>query len=53
MGWTTKVEFLAGAMMKFFLFTTASRPALESTHPPIQCVPGALYPWGKVPGAWS
>jgi hypothetical protein len=25
-----------------FLFTTASRPALEPTQPPIQWVPGAL-----------
>jgi hypothetical protein len=26
------------------LFVTASRPALGSIHPPIQCVPGALSP---------
>jgi hypothetical protein len=26
-----------------FLFTTASRTALESTHPPIQWVPVALF----------
>jgi hypothetical protein len=28
--------------LKIFLFTTASRPALETTQPPIQWVPGAL-----------
>jgi hypothetical protein len=33
-----------------FLFTTASRPALVPTEPPIQCVPGALYLWVKRPG---
>jgi len=28
MGWTARVQFPAGAVMGFFLFTTASRPAL-------------------------
>jgi hypothetical protein len=30
---------------KIFLFSTASRPTLGPTQPPIQCVPGAHY-WG-------
>jgi hypothetical protein len=33
-----------------FLFTTASRTALEPTQPPIQCVPGALSLELKRPG---
>jgi hypothetical protein len=33
-----------------FLFTTASRPALGSTQPPIQWVPGALSLEVKRPG---
>jgi hypothetical protein len=33
-----------------FLFTTASRPALEPTQPPIQWVPGALSLEVKRPG---
>jgi hypothetical protein len=33
-----------------FLFSTSSRPALESTQPPIQYVSGNLS-WGKVAGA--
>jgi hypothetical protein len=32
---------------KYFLFATASRPALEPTQPPIQWVSGALSP-GKI-----
>jgi hypothetical protein len=35
-----RVRFSAGAGK--FLFTTASRPALRPTQPPIQWVPGAL-----------
>jgi len=31
-----------------FFYFTASGPALESTQPPIQWVPGALSPGGKV-----
>jgi hypothetical protein len=27
---------------RFFLFFTASRPALGPAEPPIQCIPGAL-----------
>jgi hypothetical protein len=33
-----------------FLFTTASRPALDPTEPPIQWVPGALPLRLKRPG---
>ena len=33
-------------------FYKNSRPALGSTHPPIQCVPG-FFPGGKTVGAWS
>jgi hypothetical protein len=35
--------------VKNFLFSTSSRPALWSTHPPIQWVPGALSSWIKPP----
>jgi len=34
----TRVHFPAGAMMGFFLFAIASRPALGLTEPPIQWV---------------
>jgi hypothetical protein len=34
-----------------FLFTTASRTALESTHPPIQWVQGGSFLGGKAAGA--
>jgi hypothetical protein len=36
--------------VKNFLFSMSSRPALESTQPPIQWVPGALSPWVERPG---
>jgi hypothetical protein len=39
-----------GAMMGFFLFDTASRPALGPTQPPIRSVPGVLTPEVKRPG---
>jgi len=35
-GWTTGVQFSAGALMGIFLFTTASRPPLGNIQPPIQ-----------------
>jgi hypothetical protein len=35
--------------VKNFLFSTSSRPALGSTQPPIQWVPGALSPRVKRP----
>jgi hypothetical protein len=37
-------------MMGFFLFATASRPALGLTQPPIQWVRGALFLGVKQPG---
>jgi hypothetical protein len=36
-----------------FLYTTASRPALGCTQPPIQWVSGALSLGGKAAGVWS
>jgi hypothetical protein len=47
-GWTTGVRFPAEAI-DFFLYSTSSRPALELTQPPIQCVPSALSPGVKRP----
>jgi hypothetical protein len=37
------LEDLAGKM-RYFLFATASRPALGATQPPVQWVPGSLPP---------
>jgi hypothetical protein len=45
----TGVQFLAGAMMVYFLVTTTSGLALGFTQPPIQWVPGALSPGVKRP----
>jgi hypothetical protein len=39
MSWTTGVQSPAGPTMGFFLFSTASRPVLEPTQPPIQWIP--------------
>jgi hypothetical protein len=39
------------ARVHFILFSLVSRQALGPTQPPIQCVPGALYPWVKRPGS--
>jgi hypothetical protein len=36
---------------RIFIFSTASRPALGPTQPPIQLVPGASFPGGKETGA--
>jgi len=36
MGWATCIQFPAGGIMTFFLLTTASRPVLGPTQPPIQ-----------------
>jgi hypothetical protein len=42
-GWTIGVlGFDSQRGLGIFLFTTASRPALEPAQPPIQWVPGAL-----------
>jgi len=46
-GWMAGVHFPAGAMMGFLLVTTASRPTLGPTQPPIQRVPLALTPGVK------
>jgi hypothetical protein len=35
--------FKSGLELGIFLLTTASRPTLEPTQPPIQWVPGALF----------
>jgi hypothetical protein len=39
--------------VKNFLFSTSSKPALGSTQPPIQWVPGSLSPEVKQPGRES
>jgi hypothetical protein len=36
--------------VKNFLFSTSSRPALESTQPPLQWVPEPYFPGVKRPG---
>jgi len=36
------VHFPAGALKRFFLFITMSKPALRPTQPPVQRVPGVL-----------
>jgi hypothetical protein len=41
MGWMIGVSS-SGRVWDIFLFTTASRPALGPTQPPIQLVPGAF-----------
>jgi hypothetical protein len=51
MGWTIGVlGFDSWWGLGIFLFTTASRTALEPTLPPIQWVPGALSLGVKRPG---
>jgi hypothetical protein len=50
-GWTIGVlGFDSQLGLGIFLFTTASRTALEPTQPPIQWVPGALSLGVKRPG---
>jgi hypothetical protein len=48
-GYEQGSEFESGRV-KNFLFSTSSRPALGSTQPPIQWVPGTLSPGLKRPG---
>jgi hypothetical protein len=51
MGWTIEVRgFDSRQELGIFLFTTASRPVLGPTQPPIQWVPGALPLIVKRPG---
>jgi hypothetical protein len=45
----SRVRFPTG--LGIFLFTTASRTALDATQPPIQWVPGALSLGVKRPGS--
>jgi hypothetical protein len=47
MGWTTVIQFPAGTVRGFFLFSTSYKPVLGPTQPPIQCVLGVLTPGGK------
>jgi hypothetical protein len=49
----TAVEFLAGAMMGLFLFTTASRPVLGHIQALIQWARGGCFLGGKTAGASS
>jgi len=46
MGWMTRFQFPAEAMMGFF-FTTASRSTLGLTQLPIQMIPGTLFSGSK------
>jgi hypothetical protein len=51
MGWMIRVlgfDFQQG--LGIFLFTTMSRMALGTSHPPIQCIPVALSLGVKQPG---
>jgi hypothetical protein len=45
----TEVGVRVPGRVKNFLFFTSSRPALGSTQPPIQWIPGALSPVLKWP----
>jgi hypothetical protein len=43
-----KLVYISGRVMNF-LCSTSSRPALGSTQPPIQCVPGTVSPEVNLP----
>jgi hypothetical protein len=43
-GWTAEVSELESRHCEIFHFSTASRPTLGPTQPPIQCVPGVKRP---------
>jgi hypothetical protein len=49
MGWTTGVQFPAGAGMGFYLIATASISALGPIQPPVEWVTWALTPRVKRP----
>jgi hypothetical protein len=49
MGWAVRIRSLAGARQ--FLFSIMSRPDLELTQPPLQCIPGPLSLGVKWPGS--
>jgi hypothetical protein len=50
-GWTTKESRLNSRQeQEIFLSSIMSRPALEPTQPPVQWVPGAVYPGIKRQG---
>jgi len=53
MGWTTGVQFQAGAILGLFLSATASIPTLRPIQTSIQWAPGALSPYLKRPGCES
>jgi hypothetical protein len=51
MGWIVEVlGFDSQKGLRIFLFTTVSKPALRTTQPPIQWVPGAPSLGVKLPG---
>jgi hypothetical protein len=46
-----RTKFDSRQVQENFLFSTASRPALELIHPLIQWIPGTLFLGGKAAGA--
>jgi hypothetical protein len=51
MGWMAKeLGFDSWKGQEIFLFSITSIPALGSTQPPVQWVPGAVSPWVKLLG---
>jgi hypothetical protein len=46
MDWTIRDFYFDSRLEKeIFPLSTASRPALDSIHPPIQWVPENIFPW--------